>query len=199
MPKVTEEHRERRRQQILDAARECFLRKGFHQTSMSDVFAESGLSAGAVYGYFKGKDEIISAIAEQVLVNVELLLDPLIDEDPPPTLESVLRHMFTTLENIGFGQQAPAELAAQVWAEVPRNEALAALVQEKYRWVRHRLQHAIERQQAVGGLTPDVPAEKIAMVVFGSMLGYLVQGVVIGDVNPDLYADGFAALLAHPR
>jgi AcrR family transcriptional regulator len=49
MPKVSQEHLERRRQQILEAATECFARQGFRGTSMQDIFDASGLSAGAVY------------------------------------------------------------------------------------------------------------------------------------------------------
>ena len=46
MPRVSEDHLLARRQQILDAARVCFLRDGFHNTSMQDVIAEAGLSVG---------------------------------------------------------------------------------------------------------------------------------------------------------
>ena len=61
MPKITEERREARRQQILDAARACVLEHGLEATSMEMIIARSGLSTGAVYRYFKGKDEIIAA------------------------------------------------------------------------------------------------------------------------------------------
>jgi hypothetical protein len=47
MPKVSKEHLERRRQQILEAATECFARQGLHGTSMQDIFDASGLSAGS--------------------------------------------------------------------------------------------------------------------------------------------------------
>ena len=77
MPKVTQQYRDARRDQILGAARRCFLRDGFHSTSMQDLFAEAGLSAGAVYRYFASKDEVIVAIAEEnmreVLVTVHEL------------------------------------------------------------------------------------------------------------------------------
>ncbi|HEY9407971.1 MAG TPA: helix-turn-helix domain-containing protein, partial [Jiangellaceae bacterium] len=52
MPRVSEAHLAARRDQILQAAWTCFARDGFHATSMQDVFAEAGLSAGAVYRYF---------------------------------------------------------------------------------------------------------------------------------------------------
>ena len=60
MPKVTEEHVEARRRQILSAALRCFAREGFHRTTMQDIFREADLSPGAVYSYFKGKDELIA-------------------------------------------------------------------------------------------------------------------------------------------
>src|SRR3954451_4141063 len=62
VPRVSEEPLIARREQILAAARVCFLSKGLHNTSMQDLIQEAGLSVGAVYRYFKSKDEIISAI-----------------------------------------------------------------------------------------------------------------------------------------
>jgi AcrR family transcriptional regulator len=70
MPRVSQAHLDARRRQILDAARRCFVRNGFHATSMQDVLAEANLSAGAVYRYFRGKDEIIAAIAGEVVAEV---------------------------------------------------------------------------------------------------------------------------------
>src|SRR3954468_15322156 len=63
VPKVSAEHREARREEILGAARRRFACEGFHATSMQDILAESGLSAGAVYRYFNGKSDIVAAIA----------------------------------------------------------------------------------------------------------------------------------------
>lgn len=57
-PDVSEE----RRSQILDAAVAVFARLGFHQARMDDIVQEAGLSKGALYWYFKSKDEIVMAI-----------------------------------------------------------------------------------------------------------------------------------------
>lgn len=63
MARVSQEHLDARRRQILDGAARCFARDGFHATSMQDVLKEVGLSAGAVYRYFTGKEDLIAAIA----------------------------------------------------------------------------------------------------------------------------------------
>src|SRR6478736_8387639 len=85
MPKVTDAHRESRREQILVAAWKCFSRNGFHSTSMADVIAEAGLSAGAVYLYFRSKDDIIVAVATQVFGGIEGRLLQFADHRPPPS------------------------------------------------------------------------------------------------------------------
>src|SRR3954451_17911259 len=75
VPRVSEEHLIARRDQILDAARVCFLSKGLHNTSMQDLIQEAGLSVGAVYRYFKSKNDIIAAIAETVVGGVQQHID----------------------------------------------------------------------------------------------------------------------------
>jgi AcrR family transcriptional regulator len=64
MPKVSDEHLANRKREILDAAANCFARNGFHRTSMQDIVKESGVSAGLIYRYFTGKDDMIVAIVE---------------------------------------------------------------------------------------------------------------------------------------
>ena len=70
MPRITAEHEAEKRQHILAAARRVFVAKGFHEASIDDVVAESGVSVGAIYNYYGGKDELIR---ESILaaVNVE--------------------------------------------------------------------------------------------------------------------------------
>ena len=69
VPKVTEEYRVARRDEIADAALRAFRRKGFQATSMAEIIAESGLSAGAIYGHYASKDAIIVDVASRVVGN----------------------------------------------------------------------------------------------------------------------------------
>src|ERR1700748_107283 len=64
MPKTSQDQREPRQHQILDAALACFSEDGFHQTGMADIVKRSGLSHGAVYLYFQSKDDLIEALAD---------------------------------------------------------------------------------------------------------------------------------------
>ena len=72
MPKITEERRDARREQIIEAARACVQEHGLEAVSMEMIIAKSGLSTGAVYRYFAGKDEIMTAAVTCVSGTVEL-------------------------------------------------------------------------------------------------------------------------------
>ena len=57
-PKVSDEHKMMMQNKILSASMSLFSRKGFHETSMDDIVRESGFSKGAIYGYFKSKEDL---------------------------------------------------------------------------------------------------------------------------------------------
>jgi TetR/AcrR family transcriptional repressor of uid operon len=54
-----------RRDEILAAAQRCFVRSGFHQTSMQEICAEAAMSPGNLYRYFPSKESLIAGIAER--------------------------------------------------------------------------------------------------------------------------------------
>jgi AcrR family transcriptional regulator len=57
---------EERKSQILDAATEVFVHKGFDKARMDDIVDETGLSKGTLYWYFKSKSDIIIAILDRI-------------------------------------------------------------------------------------------------------------------------------------
>src|SRR5690606_6028432 len=135
MPRVSEEHLERRRQQILDAAQLCFARKGFFDTSMQDVFTESGMSAGAVYRYFKSKNEIVAALASQTVVPVRAVLTAGVRADPLPTPAELIR---TVAEEVirHSGPEGVVRLAPQAWALAMVNDDVGDFVRTTMRGLR---------------------------------------------------------------
>ena len=56
-----------RRMQILRAAMRVFARQGFHGSRIDDVVVEAGLSKGAIYWYYKSKEQIAVALVEYML------------------------------------------------------------------------------------------------------------------------------------
>lgn len=67
MARKTKEDAQKTRDQILDAAEHVFYRKGFTLTTMADIAETAELSRGAVYGHYKGKLEVATAMAERAI------------------------------------------------------------------------------------------------------------------------------------
>lgn len=55
---------------VLEAAASLFIRKGYEETTMQDIMEESGLSKGAIYHHFAGKQEILSTMIADAQMKV---------------------------------------------------------------------------------------------------------------------------------
>ncbi len=90
-----------RSNQILDAATEVFAQKGFSKARMDDIAAESRLSKGALYLYFKSKDAIILALLDRMFRREMSALEVLQDEDVPARerLERLMEHITSDVQN----------------------------------------------------------------------------------------------------
>jgi len=65
MPKLKPDIQRARREHILDAAEACFARTGFHRTTIQDICKAAGVSPGALYVYFDGKEALIAGMCER--------------------------------------------------------------------------------------------------------------------------------------
>lgn len=180
MPRVSQDYRDARQAQILDAARRCFLREGFHETSMQDLFAESGLSAGAVYRYFASKDEVILAIAEQNLAEVMDIVRGAATR-PGITVADSVAEVLDLLRRKDEQQQV-GSMAILVWAEVLRNPTLAGRFRQLLTDLRADLTRLITSQRVRRKKYP-VTADAVAGAVLSVVTGYLVQLALLGPAE----------------
>jgi TetR/AcrR family transcriptional regulator, transcriptional repressor of aconitase len=65
MPKVSAEHVEARRAQILEGARRCFARWGYDGATVPRLEREIGLSHGAIFNYYRSKLDLFVALARE--------------------------------------------------------------------------------------------------------------------------------------
>lgn len=199
MARVSQKHLEARRRQILDGAARCFARNGFHATSMQDILGEVGLSAGAVYRYFKGKDELISAIAREAFAGIRGAFEEAAGMAVPPTPDVLLGRVLRTFleeEVPGGDRQAFARLIVQVWTETLRNDQLAAILNEGYRGMRHAWSQVVDAYRQSGILSADVPADHVARTMIATAQGFIAQQALFGDVRVEVLEDGLRALMS---
>ncbi|MEW2352754.1 TetR/AcrR family transcriptional regulator [Spirillospora sp. NPDC029432] len=193
MPRVSPEHLERRRQQILDAARTCFIREGVHATSMQDIFAEAGLSAGAVYRYFKSKTEIIEAITGTVIGDLHTFLGELVQHDPVLPLDELVVRVAERVVALS-GPDGTMRLAPQAWALAMYDPDLRRYVQQNVVGLRVHWAEYARRCVAAGLLPPDTDPVAAGKAIFGIIPGFLLQRLILDDASPEELRAGVRAM-----
>jgi AcrR family transcriptional regulator len=174
IPKVSQSHLDARRQQILDAAIDCFSRDGLHPTSMQDIVRQSGLSAGALYTYFKSKDEMIAAIAARRHSHERELIGAAIqDGDAAATLHNVVRSFARSL--LHPAEQKARRLSIQLWAEALRNPGILKIVREGTDMPRTMLSAMILEARERGDLSKQIVPDALARVLIALFQGFALQ------------------------
>lgn len=175
MPKVSKEHREAMKLRIQDAALSCLSRKGFSAVSMADIIAEAQLSAGAVYLYYKGKEQLILDVGQRALGDRLGFLRDLRNRSPLPSPADAMSMIFAEIS----GGPLPSGLPVQVWGEAMGNPDLqrsAAVIMGVARehvadyvaaWLRQERQagHHDARQRAA----------ELAPALLGLAQGFMIQ------------------------
>ncbi|MFG2949987.1 TetR/AcrR family transcriptional regulator [Streptomyces adustus] len=193
MPKVTQEYMDARRAQILDAARRCFLRDGFHSTSMQDLFAESGLSAGAVYRHFTSKNEVITAIVEENMRDVLAMVNAVAGDRPGGSIGALVADVLDIVKTKS-AEQDIAGLAVLAWSESLRNPLLARQFDDLMTRMGLAFTEVIREHQRNGSLTREVSAEAITATFLCILPGYILQLAMGGSEALGEVPDALRAL-----
>ena len=175
MPKVSQEHLDARRRQILDAAIECFSEKGFHRATMHDIVQRSGLSAGAIYRYFESKEELIQAIADERHARELSLISAAASgaDGLGENLHQLILNFFGRLEDADERRQR--RIGIEIWAEALRNPAVYETVRDGIDEPRTRLAKLIREAQARGEVTPHLEPDAVARLMIAVFQGFLLQ------------------------
>ncbi|KXU98971.1 TetR family transcriptional regulator [Stenotrophomonas sp. DDT-1] len=146
-------------EQILQAALQCFLAKGFHQTSMRDIAQAAGVSLGNLYNHFPGKEAIILAVAVAESEELAPLLQRLAAADGDRTQVLAFLQDFHAL----CSQPEWATLAVEVLAESARNRAVAEAFAANRRQLQavlaEALQQVAQRERRRPVLAPALQAQ----------------------------------------
>jgi AcrR family transcriptional regulator len=194
MPKVTEAHSAARRQQIIDAAYRCFARKGFHQATMRDIYAEANLSPGAVYHYFDSKDAIIQASFEFDYERSRALFDAArLSDDPLKALHELLDFFFHGLESAA-ALGAP-RVNVQGWGEALVNPPLLETILRVLDDYLDTLSQIIRRTQELGQIDQSLDPRSVGRMLLSLYYGLELQKALDAEVEIDTYAAAIKTLL----
>ncbi|MDO4917175.1 MAG: helix-turn-helix domain-containing protein [Rothia sp. (in: high G+C Gram-positive bacteria)] len=200
MPKVSEEYKTQVRQRIIDAARECFVEKGYERTSMGDIIGRAQLSAGAIYNHFSGKQEIIVATAQLDLSLFEI--DSMADSESNTTLFEVAPAPWDFVLNwleVLHRQPQMCKFMMTTWGEAATVPSLQSIVDEQLQsiklsatqryeiWAQENLDFTeAERQEWI---------EVMGTAILAVFCGYVVQSQTLSGFSHQSYVEYAAAIL----
>jgi len=184
MPKVLPEYLEQRRKQILEAAAECFHESGFHQTSMQDICERADLSPGAVYRYFKAKDDIIAAICDEAHQQDLMLIEGI----------KASGNAFSVMEELGrafFNNLSDEDIRGHIdmIAEAPHSAHVRATARRGAEAIVASFTDFVAAAQARGDVNPNLDAEAVAQLMCAIYHGFIVQKQINPDVDANRYFD----------
>ena len=197
MPKISDDQRQARRDQILTATWRCFFSKGIHGTSMDEIIREAGLSAGAVYLYYKSKDELILAAISTYMAFLRVLLVPILSKDEAsPPLEFIYEITSAIQTHRKRSEIDLNVVILLCWSEAQTNPQVKALITGFQMNYRAALKQIVKQWQKRGHLKPEGKPEDLAKVVLSFFLGFIVQSALLGEVDPKTITRGLAGLIA---
>ncbi|MCC6497641.1 MAG: TetR/AcrR family transcriptional regulator [Propionibacteriaceae bacterium] len=179
MPRVSPEHMQARRDQIAHAAVEQFSKRGIHSTSMANIIEASGLSAGAIYRHFTGKDDIIAYVSRAAFEGVFSGVESMIDADPLPDPIAVIGQIAERMKssNISTG------FIVQVWGEAVANPVVRDVANEVYThalaFLRECITVWLTTTQSLDLRTARERSSSQALVVLSLIYSHILQDALI--------------------
>jgi TetR/AcrR family transcriptional regulator, transcriptional repressor of aconitase len=194
MPRVDDSYLESRRRQIMDAAVACFAREGFHRTTMQDIVAETGLSAGAIYRYFPAKEDIVAAIAsEHHAREGHVLADARTAAGPGEVLRELARVSLGRLSDPA--EQRWRRVTIQLWGEALRDERVMRIVRSGLDEPVEIIARLLERGQRDGSVPTGIDPDSLARVCAAIFQGLVLQQAWDPGLDIDGYIEAVIALI----
>ena len=181
MPRVSAAHEQEVRDRILAAATRVFGTKGYQGATIADVVSESGLSVGAIYTYFSGKDELFRLSCD--LISAQGLEELAVRVATATTTAERLRIAIGLyIETIDEYAGAPGQASLiQAWAEADREPGVRDMLARR----RERLVGAAQMLLHQGVVAGELPAwmdvEAVSRGFLALMDGLLLQRIEAGD------------------
>lgn len=180
MPRVSQDHLDTRRRQILDGARSCFARHGYEGATVRRLEEATALSRGAIFHHFKDKESLFLALAED---DAARMADVVADQGLVQVMRDLLHHdgPSTGIEWLGTRLEVSRRLRTdsdfrQRWAQ--RSEHLTAATKAR-----------LKRQRDSGNLRDDVNIDVLAAyleLVLEGLVSHLAMGLPADDLGPVL-------------
>ena len=181
-----------RRAQIINAALACFSNKGYTNTTMDDIVAESGLSKGSLYWYFDSKDSLFAAAVASLFDDFGQVAMTEINQHE--TASEKLRAGARDLVDLCRKAQGLFGLFLEFWSQSNRREEVSQF------WIGRLVEYAewttqiIEQGVRSGEFRP-VDAENLVWAIMATYDGLAAYALMMPDLDLEEVSEAFIETL----
>jgi AcrR family transcriptional regulator len=190
---------EKRRQEILKAALDVFVEKGYGTATMPEIARRAGVAAGTIYLYYSSKRELYVAVIKNFIVTAPLLnmLSQMPNSDFPTMLKNIIKDRFDLIKNPHFTR------VPLIMSEVQRDPELKKL------WAKDFLQPLLGQieipisMMGTSGKFRRFQPEVLVRIMGGLFMGFMLLRIVEGSSSPinkldqDKVADDIVNFILH--
>ncbi|HEU5475238.1 MAG TPA: helix-turn-helix domain-containing protein [Actinophytocola sp.] len=184
MPRVSQDHLDARRRQILDGARACFARHGYEGATVRRLEDATGLSRGAIFHHFRDKESLFLALAED---EAHRMAEVVAENG----LVQVMRDLLSTKDETG-PQAYPADWLGtrlEVSRRLRTDPDFRARWAERSRELTAATRQRLQRQRDAGNLRDDIDVRVLTAyleLVLEGLVSHLAMGLPADDLDPVL-------------
>ena len=171
-----------RRLQVLDAASDCFRRRGYHGAGMAEISKTAGMSPGHIYNYFDSKEAIIDAIIERDMDEMLSVFNGFLQA------EGLLMDVMLDGCEDGVDKHLDVEKGAlklEMISEAARNDKVALSLQASDTEARRLMKQLLRRDDSLVRDLPELELDSRISVMFALFGGLMIRRVL----NPQLDRD----------
>lgn len=158
---------------LIAAAAACFAEKGFSATSVREISTRAGISQGAMYTYFKSKDDLIKAI---VLEEQNSALTAHNASSNGTYFDRLCAQVTSCISDVGY--PVTHQLWVEIMAESARNPELQKTYISSDTIMRRSLAGIIEEGIATGEFRRDINLEEITIILFAFIDGLIARKAI---------------------
>lgn len=185
VPKVSEEYKENKRQELLTSAMACFAEKGYQSATIDDIVAHSGMSKGAVYNYFSSKEEIYLTLLDQATQKSFKALRN--DIGKKSSAKEKLEKIFDTYSDICHTDQSwqnRHRVQIEFYMHASRNEELNERMRDRGKTFRNLLIEIIDEGKHNGEFKEEIDSYMVAETFWSFTDGMFLHLLVEKEIYP---------------
>lgn len=169
------------RARLIDAAQRLFWSQGYEATSLAQILEEADARGGSLYHYFKTKTDIVIAVLDRYVEQLEpVLIQPIADQtnDPMERVMALLNGYRELLERTNFEMGCPIGALALELSDA--DDDVRAGIQANFdAWKR-----AVAGWLSGVAFVPGIEPHDVAGFVLTVMEGAVMQSQAARDLAP---------------